>query len=114
MVRESGVTGAIGTHACETNTNLDATDVPLWMPEILVLLAQHVFLRPLCPITLLFTLQIFKTDLNFGCCEEEDNLKLKYVYARASRGPARVVVNAEPRCRYLRPKNSRVTSMGHG
>ena len=50
MVRESVVTGAIGTLACETNTNLDATDVPLWMPVILVLLAQHVFLRHLCPI----------------------------------------------------------------
>lgn len=61
MVRESGLTGAMGTHACETNTNLDATDVPLWMPEILVLLAQHVFLRLLCPIPLLFTLKVLKT-----------------------------------------------------
>ena len=60
MVRESGVTGAIGTLACETNTNLDSTDVPPWMPEILVLLAQHVFLRLLCPIPLLFTLKILK------------------------------------------------------
>ena len=61
MVRESGLTGAMGTHACETNTNLDAADVPLWMPEILVLLAQHVFLRLLCPIPLLFTLKVLKT-----------------------------------------------------